>query len=405
MHKALWAGVAVGVLMASSVQAQVQTGPGFFGYLDGMYALPLNTGYRTIPRDRHRTGSVWGFDAKAGYRFDAAWDIALGGRYVKPTKGKPSRLSLFGWDDAGGQYWNIDGEVGYTLSGPGWGVRPFLGVRYQRWKREFTSLTLPLLPFPTARPMNYENESWGIGPRLGIDGSFRLDGPLSLFGGVDTAFLFGRNRQSERIAPTPAGLGGFSAASSKRWFVWDIGAKIGLDWEVTPLFHIAVGYRVDWLRGIHSTYIGFVDHGSSSNELIHGPFVRLAYNWGAPPRGVVEPAPSPVSASRSFIVFFDFDRASLTATAVQTIKLAAEQAKAGRATRIDVTGHADRAGADAYNMALSLRRANAVKDQLVREGLGVSQIAVVGRGESQPLVPTADGVREPQNRRVEIVIN
>ena len=56
-------------------------------------------------------------------------------------------------------------------------------------------------------------------------------------------------------------------------------------------------------------------------------------------------------------------------------------------------------------MALSLRRANAVKDQLVREGIPATQIVVVGKGESQPLVPTADGVREPQNRRMEIVVN
>jgi outer membrane protein OmpA-like peptidoglycan-associated protein len=55
-------------------------------------------------------------------------------------------------------------------------------------------------------------------------------------------------------------------------------------------------------------------------------------------------------------------------------------------------------------MALSLRRANAVKEQLVREGIPVEQIVVVGRGETQPLVPTPDGVRESQNRRVEIVL-
>jgi outer membrane protein OmpA-like peptidoglycan-associated protein len=53
---------------------------------------------------------------------------------------------------------------------------------------------------------------------------------------------------------------------------------------------------------------------------------------------------------------------------------------------------------------LSLRRANAVKNALVREGIPPDQIAVVGRGESQNLVPTQDGVREAQNRRVEIVL-
>jgi outer membrane protein OmpA-like peptidoglycan-associated protein len=72
--------------------------------------------------------------------------------------------------------------------------------------------------------------------------------------------------------------------------------------------------------------------------------------------------------------------------------------------RIGVTGHADKSGPDAYNMALSLRRANNVKDELVRDGVPAASIVVVGRGESQPLVPTADGVREPQNRRVEIVL-
>ncbi|QQS15110.1 MAG: OmpA family protein [Rhodospirillales bacterium] len=141
-----------------------------------------------------------------------------------------------------------------------------------------------------------------------------------------------------------------------------------------------------------------------SGVLVHGPFVRLAYNWGAPPSGPEAPKPV-VSGKKSYIVFFDFDRALITPTAATTIKQAATDAKAGKSTRLDVTGHADKSGGDAYNMALSLRRANAVKDQLVREGIPANQIAVVGRGESMPLVQTADGVREPQNRRVEIVLN
>jgi len=73
-------------------------------------------------------------------------------------------------------------------------------------------------------------------------------------------------------------------------------------------------------------------------------------------------------------------------------------------TRIAVTGHTDTSGAPAYNMALSLRRANAVKDALVREGIAAAAIAVTGRGETQLLVQTGDNVREPQNRRVEIVL-
>jgi opacity protein-like surface antigen len=133
-----------------------------------------------------------------------------------------------------------------------------------------------------------------------------------------------------------------------------------------------------------------------------GGTISVGYKFGPPAPAAAPPPPPPTSAQ--YIVFFDFDRATLTAQALTTIKQAAAAAKAGNKTRIGVTGHADRSGSDAYNMALSLRRANAVKDQLVREGIPAAGITVVGRGESQPLVPTADGVREPQNRRVEIVL-
>ncbi|TWT10118.1 OmpA family protein [Reyranella sp. CPCC 100927] len=135
----------------------------------------------------------------------------------------------------------------------------------------------------------------------------------------------------------------------------------------------------------------------------HTALVTLGYKFGAPAPAAAPP-PVPSTPTTQYIVFFDFDRATLTAQAQATIKQAADAAKSGNRTRVGVTGHADRAGGDAYNMALSLRRANAVKDALVREGIPATGITVVGRGESQPLVPTADGVREPQNRRVEIVL-
>jgi outer membrane protein OmpA-like peptidoglycan-associated protein len=84
------------------------------------------------------------------------------------------------------------------------------------------------------------------------------------------------------------------------------------------------------------------------------------------------------------------------------IRQAASAAKENGIANVKLVGHADRSGSDNYNQALSLRRANTVKSALVREGVSESTIAVDGRGESEPLVPTADGVREPQNRRVNI---
>jgi len=116
------------------------------------------------------------------------------------------------------------------------------------------------------------------------------------------------------------------------------------------------------------------------------------------------PSQATVPAVRNFLVFFDFDRSNLTPRAQAVVKEAADVAKAGRYARITCTGHTDTAGSNSYNLALSLRRANTVKDALVREGVAANTISVVGRGKEQLLVQTRDGVREPQNRRVEIVM-
>ena len=130
--------------------------------------------------------------------------------------------------------------------------------------------------------------------------------------------------------------------------------------------------------------------------------VGVTYKFAAAPSA--PPPPPPVVAPPSFMVFFDWDRSNLSAQALNTIKQAAGAYKTKGNARITATGHTDTSGAPAYNMALSLRRANAVKDALVREGVPATAIAVVGRGEQGLLVQTGPNVREPQNRRVEIVI-
>ena len=104
-----------------------------------------------------------------------------------------------------------------------------------------------------------------------------------------------------------------------------------------------------------------------------------------------------------YMVFFDFDRSDITIEAADILKKVVDNAKKGKVTSLEVTGHADRAGSDKYNMRLAQRRADAVKKQLIRLGLPGAEITTAAKGERDPLVPTKDGVREPQNRRVEIL--
>jgi outer membrane protein OmpA-like peptidoglycan-associated protein len=111
------------------------------------------------------------------------------------------------------------------------------------------------------------------------------------------------------------------------------------------------------------------------------------------------PPPPPPPPARTFIVFFDFDRSNLTDEAQATVREAVSAAKTQGPVRIKVTGHTDTVGSDRYNQALSLRRAQSVKDEMVHQGLIAGDIAIEGRGFQDPLVQTGPGVREPKNRR------
>jgi iron complex outermembrane receptor protein len=116
-----------------------------------------------------------------------------------------------------------------------------------------------------------------------------------------------------------------------------------------------------------------------------------------PPVAAVAPAP------RSYLVFFDLNKSDLTAQATQIVDQAASNAGPAKVARLTVTGHTDTVGSDAYNMRLSRRRAESVAARLEKDGISASEIEIVAKGKRDLLVPTADGVREPQNRRVQIV--
>jgi OOP family OmpA-OmpF porin len=191
-------------------------------------------------------------------------------------------------------------------------------------------------------------------------------------------------------------------------------AILGAAFPVTPAFAFTVDYRFMGLTGDRN-YGATVTTGGIpapanvkfDDNYNHAFLVgfRLALNAPeaapmAPPPAVV--APSPVS--RSYLVFFDWDKADLTDRARQIVSEAAANSTKVQYTQLEVNGYTDTSGTPNYNQGLSVRRAKAVAAELVKDGVPASAIAIQGFGETHLLVPTGPGVREPQNRRVEIII-
>jgi outer membrane protein OmpA-like peptidoglycan-associated protein len=115
-------------------------------------------------------------------------------------------------------------------------------------------------------------------------------------------------------------------------------------------------------------------------------------------------APAPVAdvPPGSYLVFFDFAKYNLTPEAVDIVNSAAAGVKPG--ATVHVIGNTDTVGSAEFNFRLGQQRADAVADQLISAGVSPSAITTESRGEESPLVPTGDGVAEPQNRRAEIVV-
>lgn len=148
--------------------------------------------------------------------------------------------------------------------------------------------------------------------------------------------------------------------------------------------------------------------GQSSNSFLVGLRYQL---FNAPMMAPAPaPAPAPMAApapapARTYLVFFDWDKSNLTPRATQIIAEAASDSKTTSTTTLSVSGYTDTSGTPTYNQGLSERRAKTVAAQLVTDGVPASEIEIHAFGETHLLVPTGPGVREPQNRRVEIVLN
>ncbi|TRO82283.1 OmpA family protein [Desulfuromonas acetexigens] len=131
-------------------------------------------------------------------------------------------------------------------------------------------------------------------------------------------------------------------------------------------------------------------------------------------------APAPISAEEralfaaalaaqplapvSYLLYFEFDSNNLTAESRQRLDDILRAAQERDSQDLLVIGHTDRAGDADYNAALSLQRAEVVRELLASKGIGAEFIQISSHGEGNPLIPTADEVAEARNRRVEVVV-
>jgi opacity protein-like surface antigen len=168
-----------------------------------------------------------------------------------------------------------------------------------------------------------------------------------------------------------------------------------------PALAITAEYRFMGVGG-DRVYTSGVALGPDYN---HSIMIGLRYSFGTPPPPAPAPMPVVDMGAKTFLVFFDWDRADLTSRAEGIVHDAASYSTHSQYTRIDVDGNTDTSGTPQYNMGLSERRARVVAAELVRDGVPQNVISMHAFGDTKLLVPTGPGVREPQNRRVEIVFH
>lgn len=275
---------------------------------------------------------------------------------------------------------------------------------------------------------------WGFGNGLRVEGEFdyrynglqKVTGPggsVSVSGseqkfGPMVNVLYDFNGLSPSFVPYVGVGGGYqwgddqisyagsSASKTVGAFAYQaiLGAAIPI--ATVPGLAITAEYRFMGLAGNRDFGSGVTLSDDFNHSVLLG--IRYAFGASAPAMAMTSQAAAPapaVAPARSYLVFFDWDKATLTDRARSIIKEAADNSTHVQYTRIDVNGYTDTSGTPQYNMGLSIRRADAVKGELIRDGVPAASIGTQGFGETHLLVPTGAGVREPQNRRVEIVIH
>ncbi len=147
------------------------------------------------------------------------------------------------------------------------------------------------------------------------------------------------------------------------------------------------------------------DHVNDRQMIMAG--LQVGWNGPAPVVAAPLPPPPPPAPMRKKIVLrgvnFDYDKATLQAEGRPTLDEAAEILKANPDASVEIRGYTDSRGSDSYNMRLSERRAQTVKNYLISRGVSASRLTTRGYGESDPVATNETAAGRAQNRRVELI--
>jgi iron complex outermembrane recepter protein len=271
---------------------------------------------------------------------------------------------------------------------------------------------LPYTPkFSASGNFDYRPNPGGPTPFFGVTVNYKSKQEAAIGGGNTTLPVGPRYRIAPGIGAFPFVINSYATVDARLGYEGEDGNWRVMLWakNLTNKYYVTAvlpsSDSTSRFVGKPATYgvtVGFKFGGSAPKSMAAEPAPPPA------PVAVVEPAPVPVVAPAPapapgpFIVFFDWDKSDITAEASTILKAAAQAYKETGQARINLAGFADKSGADVYNDGLSARRAAAAKAYLVSAGVPESVIGTSSFGETKPLVETDDGVREPQNRRVEI---
>jgi outer membrane protein OmpA-like peptidoglycan-associated protein len=204
-------------------------------------------------------------------------------------------------------------------------------------------------------------------------------------------------------------LPGFKTSGSDWQFAYQ--GIAGVRYNFTPNWSVHVDYR--YFATSDPSFSFFGSPKASTQYHTQNVMVGLTYHFVQPPPppppvAAAPPAPPPAAPPpappKQFVVYFEFDKSNLTPEGAKVVSDAAAAFKAGGSAQVAVAGYTDLAGTQQYNVGLSKRRADTVRAALVKAGVPDNVIAESWHGKENPAVPTPDGVREPRNRRVEIML-